>query len=82
MTVRFRYVDLLLTSRNRPPGYLEEVLRLGWRRGTEVCLSEDAYRMLCLKYAPKEVEALRARPLTKHVPVDVCCGQPTPALTT
>jgi hypothetical protein len=78
MIVRFRYSDLLMTARIRPAGYMEEVLRIGWRKGPEVCMSQEAYRMLCLKYNPGRVVTDDDAP---RIPVDGCCGKATPALT-
>ena len=49
--VCFRYTILLAAAAARKPGYLEEVLKLGHRRGPDVCMSSDTYRMLRDKYA-------------------------------
>lgn len=74
MIVCFRYADLLNTARLRPRDYLETVLRIGWRRGPEVCMSDDAYRHLCLLYAPKIVATpTDAAPTPPRLPVDSCC---------
>lgn len=73
MIVCFRYADLLNTAHSRPRDYLETVLRIGWRRGPQVCMSDDAYRHLCLLYAPKKMTVPVDKPAPPRVLVDSCC---------
>lgn len=62
--VCFAYRILLKTAKARPEGYLAEVLKLGHRRGPDVCMSSDTYRMLRDKYAP----ALTPAPAPRRQP--------------
>lgn len=58
----FDYQRMLATAAARPPGYVDAVMREGVRRGSEVCMSEESYRMLCLRFSasspPAEIQPL------------------------
>lgn len=48
----FKYADALITARARPAEYLEELLNASDRRCPDLCMSEEAYQKLSLKYFP------------------------------
>lgn len=67
--VRLNLSELKEAAKNRPAGYLEEILKLGKPDGTGIFLKDSDYEFLVSKYAKSNSDGFNNSTENKAVPI-------------